>query len=672
MSVTEPAYDPKTSPDGQPKPQPRSARWWLSRLIAPLVFLLAGVLLIALLGIAQKTGWISAGSVGAAAGGSADTIYTCPMHPQIRQPGPGNCPICGMSLEPAASGGSQIQDKLATKITPAARRLAQIEVAPASRREVDVEIETVGALAVDESRLATISAYIDGRVEKMFADYTGVRVAKNDHLANLYSPSLYAAQVEYLQSSRALRQMNDRTLEAVRETQQTLVKNSRQKLIELGMTEEQIKELEESESAKSRLTIYSPIGGTVLQKLVKEGDYVKAGDPIYQIADLSTVWLMLELFPEEASRIRFGQQVEAEVQSMPDEVFMGRVAFIDPTVNSQTRTVGVRVEFLNLQGKLRPGDYATATIYIPVGSQGEVYDSMLAGKWISPMHPQIIRDEPGDCPICGMDLVPTSEYGFSEEPIERPESLVVPRSAVLMAGDDSVVYVEKEKGVFEIRPVTMGPILEEEIVILSGLEEGEQVAVSGNFLIDSQMQLEGKPSLIDVSRAVEIQAEQKTDGPLDLSELILTTYDGDTGKRLEALYTAYLPVQQQLADDKAVSEEAASGLRAAAESLVNDEQLEGDLQDLANEIASASEHLHHMEIAKARESFKPISHAVLRLARQARGSGAEEDYIHFYCPMVEGGGGDWLQATEPLLNPYWGSEMLHCGENVESLEAMKK
>ncbi|MAT15377.1 MAG: metal transporter, partial [Planctomyces sp.] len=569
-------------------------------------------------------------------------------------------------------GGSQIQDKLATKITPAARRLAQIEVAPASRREVDVEIETVGALAVDESRLATISAYIDGRVEKMFADYTGVRVAKNDHLANLYSPSLYAAQVEYLQSSRALRQMNDRTLEAVRETQQTLVKNSRQKLIELGMTEEQIKELEESESAKSRLTIYSPIGGTVLQKLVKEGDYVKAGDPIYQIADLSTVWLMLELFPEEASRIRFGQQVEAEVQSMPDEVFMGRVAFIDPTVNSQTRTVGVRVEFLNLQGKLRPGDYATATIYIPVGSQGEVYDSMLAGKWISPMHPQIIRDEPGDCPICGMDLVPTSEYGFSEEPIERPESLVVPRSAVLMAGDDSVVYVEKEKGVFEIRPVTMGPILEEEIVILSGLEEGEQVAVSGNFLIDSQMQLEGKPSLIDVSRAVEIQAEQKTDGPLDLSELILTTYDGDTGKRLEALYTAYLPVQQQLADDKAVSEEAASGLRAAAESLVNDEQLEGDLQDLANEIASASEHLHHMEIAKARESFKPISHAVLRLARQARGSGAEEDYIHFYCPMVEGGGGDWLQATEPLLNPYWGSEMLHCGENVESLEAMKK
>ncbi|MEZ6049615.1 MAG: heavy metal-binding domain-containing protein [Planctomycetaceae bacterium] len=113
---------------------------------------------------------------------------------------------------------------------------------------------------------------------------------------------------------------------------------------------------------------------------------------------------------------------------MPDEVFMGRVGFIDSTVDSKTRTVGV-VEFLNLQGKLRPGDYVTATIHSPVGSEGEVYDSMLAGKWISPMHPQIIRDEPGDCPVCGMALVPTSDCRFTEEPIRRPESLVVPRSA---------------------------------------------------------------------------------------------------------------------------------------------------------------------------------------------------------------------------------------------------
>ena len=129
---------------------------------------------------------------------------------------------------------------------------------------------------------------------------------------------------------------------------------------------------------------------------------------------------MLELYPEDAARIRFGQRVEAEMQSLPGETFEGRVAFIDPTVSQDDRTVGVRVEFLNDDGRLRPGDYATAQVYLPIGKQGEVYDADLAGRWISPMHPQIIRDEPGSCPICGMDLVPTSRYGYSDQPVEQP------------------------------------------------------------------------------------------------------------------------------------------------------------------------------------------------------------------------------------------------------------
>src|SRR5690606_20875429 len=289
--------------------------------------------------------------------------------------------------------------------------------------------------------------------------------------------------------------------------------NSRQRLVELGMTAEQITELETSNEAKSRLTIYAPVGGTVIEKMAMEGKYVSAGEPIYRIADLSTVWLMLELYPEDASRIRFGQRVEARLPSLPGETFEGRVAFIDPTVNERQRTVGVRVEFLNEDGRLRPGDYATANIFLPIGEQGEVYDADLAGRWISPMHPQIIRDEPGECPICGMDLVPTSQYGYTEKPVAQPESLYVPRSAVLMAGANSVVYVETEPGRFEIRPVTVGPILQDRVVILSGLREGEQVATSGNFLIDSQMQLAGNPSLIDPTRAVAAQQQRK--GPLE-------------------------------------------------------------------------------------------------------------------------------------------------------------
>src|SRR5690606_16682789 len=132
--------------------------------------------------------------------------------------------------------------------------------------------------------------------------------------------------------------------------------------------------------------IFSPQEGTVVEKLAVEGNYVKAGDPIYRIAGLSTVWLMLKLFPEDATRIRFGQRIEAFVQSLPGETLLGRVAFIDPTVDPATRTVGVRVELMNEDGRLRPGDYATAHITLPIGPQGEVYDADLAGKWISPMH----------------------------------------------------------------------------------------------------------------------------------------------------------------------------------------------------------------------------------------------------------------------------------------------
>ena len=150
------------------------------------------------------------------------------------------------------------------------------------------------------------------------------------------------------------------------------------------MTDEQLAELERTGNAQSRLTIYAPQGGTVVEKLAVEGNYVKAGDPIYRIADLSTVWLMLKLFPEDATRIRFGQRVEAVIQSLPGETLVGRVAFIDPTVDPKTRTVGIRVELVNKDGRLRPGDYAEARISLPIGPQGEVFDADLAGKWISP------------------------------------------------------------------------------------------------------------------------------------------------------------------------------------------------------------------------------------------------------------------------------------------------
>ena len=180
---------------------------------------------------------------------------------------------------------------------------------------------------------------------------------------------------------------------------------ARENLSELGMTN-RADGIASTRARKpqSRIRIKSPQSGTVIEKTAVEGDYVKTGQKLYRIADLTSVWLMLDLFPDDAATVRFGQQVEAEIQSMPGEVFTGRVAFIDPTVNKKTRTVRVRVEVMNFDGKLRPGDYATARIAVPAIPTKLVYDPALSGKYISPMHPQVIRDEPGDCPLCGMDL----------------------------------------------------------------------------------------------------------------------------------------------------------------------------------------------------------------------------------------------------------------------------
>jgi Cu(I)/Ag(I) efflux system membrane fusion protein len=436
------------------------------------------------------------------------------------------------------------------------------------------------------------------------------------------------------------------------------------------MTDVQITELESTGKAQSRLTIYAPQGGTVVEKLAVEGNYVKSGDPIYRIAELSTVWLMLKLFPEDATRMRYGQRVEAVLQSLPGETLVGRVAFIDPTVDPKTRSVGVRVELLNEHGRLRPGDYAAANITLPIGPQGKVYDADLAGKWISPMHPQIVREESGQCPICGMDLVPTSKYGFTGEPVPQQQSLYVPRSAVLLAGGNSVVYVESKPGEFEIRPVTIGPILRDKIVILEGLKAGEQVATAGNFLIDSQMQLAGKPSLIDPTRALAKSKEQK--GPLVLEQVAVTPIGGGAGKNLAALYTAYFEVQNALASDKKPPADSAQALHKAALELSSDASLPAPLAKLVQTIAAKSEHLHHMDLSGARKDFKPISHAIVTLASRVRSEGAQTSFTHFYCPMVKDGGGDWLQPGGQLQNPYYGSEMLRCGEKVQEFPPQGK
>ena len=640
-------------------------RWGLGRLVNLGLFVGAGVLLIVLLGIAQRVGWLkTAGEAQSSSGvgSAAEAVHTCPMHPQIRQPGLGDCPICGMPLVPATAGGADL-DEFAVSIEPAQRRLANIKTVTVTEQPVSRQLQTIGSIEIDESRQATISSYIDGRLEEIYADYTGVEVQEGDHLAVVYSPQIYSAQIEYLEAKKTLESSSDSALASIREAQEKLADNSRQRLLELGLTADQLKELDATETAKSRLTIHAPMGGTVIEKLAEEGKYIEAGEPIYRIADLAMVWLMLELFPEDASRIRFGQQVQARLSSNPNEVLTGRVAFIAPNVDPSSRTVGVRVEFTNEQRKLRPGDYAEATITIPIGPEGEIYDKDLAGKWISPMHPQIIRDQPGPCPVCGMQLVPTTRYGFAATPVDQPVSVTIPRSALLLAGQNSVAYVETEAGRFELRVVKIGPFLKDNVVILEGIEPGEQVATSGNFLIDSQMQLAGKPSLIDPTRYVR----KFRNVPLEFDSIDISVIGGKSGEQLEELYSRYFEIRTAFAADKKPVEESSLSLHELSTQLTSSEDVTDQAKEQLSIVTENAEHLHHLPLEQARMQFKPISHAILELATQIRGEGNERIFRHFFCPMVKEGEGDWLQFEERISNPYYGSQMLRCGELIRTL-----
>jgi len=241
-----------------------------------------------------------------------------------------------------------------------------------------------------------------------------------------------------------------------------------------------------------------------------------------------------------------------------------------------------------------------------------------------------------------------------------------------MAGASSVVYVETQPGRFEIRPVTLGPILRDKIVILAGLKTGEQVATAGNFLIDSQMQLAGKPSLIDSSRAIAKTMPRK--GPLAFENIEVKPVGGETGQRLEKLYAAYFLVQQALAADKTPPQSAAVALHQTALTLAGDAAMPKESVALLQEVAAKSEHLHHLDMAVARKQFKPVSHAIVTLAAQVRSSQAQTPLLHYYCFMGPEGGADWVQPGGDILNPYMGvaSGMLSCAEKVHVFPARGK
>jgi len=426
------------------------------------------------------------------------TIWTCSMHPEVRLPKPGLCPKCHMKLIPLESTETAGMRVFTT--SEAAKALMNIETAPVQRMFPTAEIRMVGKVDYDESRLAYITAWVPGRLDRLFVDYTGIAVKKGDHMVSIYSPELYSAQEELLQARQAVQNLQRSEVDIVRRTVQATVEAAREKLRLLGLSDQQVAQVEQRGKADDHVTINAPAGGIVIHKNAQEGMYVQTGTRIYTIADLSTVWVKLDAYESDLIWLRYGQKAEFTSVSYPGETFTGTIAFIDPMLNPVTRTVKVRVNVPNPNGKLKPDMFVNGVVYSKVAAGGRVLDVSLAGKWISPMHPEIVKDGPGFCDVCGMPLVKAESAGYvTAKPTEEDKPLVIPVSAALVTGTRAIVYVEKpgaDKPTVEGREIVLGPRAGGYYLVRHGLAEGERVVARGNFKIDSALQIQAKPSMM--------------------------------------------------------------------------------------------------------------------------------------------------------------------------------
>ncbi|MDD5010615.1 MAG: efflux RND transporter periplasmic adaptor subunit [Phycisphaerae bacterium] len=426
-------------------------------------------------------------------------IWTCSMHPQIRQPKPGKCPICFMDLIPVNRQDIQASERQIS-FSPEAVKLMDIQTAIVERKFAETQIRMVGKVDYDESKIKHITAWVPGRIDRLYVDFTGIVVSEGDHMVYLYSPQLISAQAELLQTVDAKKRLKPDSSEfLVRSTNETL-NAAREKLRLLGLTAEQIQDVEKTGQPTDHITITSPIGGIVIEKNANQGMYIDTGTKIYTIADLSQVWVKLDAYESDLVWLRYGQGVEFTTEAYPGEVFKGTISFISPVLDAQTRTVKLRVNVKNPDGKLKPEMFVRAVVRSKVAMSGNVMDSTLAGKWICPMHPSVIKPISGQCDICEMDLVKTETLGYvSAGQDDEQIPLVIPATAPLITGKRAVVYVrlpDANKPTFEGREVVLGPRAGDYYIVNEGLAEGESVVTNGSFKIDADLQIQAKPSMM--------------------------------------------------------------------------------------------------------------------------------------------------------------------------------
>lgn len=556
-------------------------------------------------------------------------VYTCSMHPQIRQNEPGNCPICGMELIPVDQAEEQ-QETVFT-MTEAAVKLAEIQTSTVEQRIPELEVRLPGRVAADERRVSSITAQFPGRIEELYVDFTGTYVEKGEKLATIYSPELISAQRELLEAARN------------KQANPGLYESTRRKLRLWGLPESEIQRIESSGDITDALPIVATRSGYVTQKNVDAKDYVDEGTVMYKVADFSMLWVLFDAYEIDIGAIEEGDSVDFTVRSYPGKTFEAEITYVDPFIDPESRTVRVRAEVENPDGQLKPDMLA----------RGTVSGTLNEGEKL---------------------MVPQSAVMWTGK-----------RSIVFVEQQSSEVPS------FEPRLVTLGQRAGDYYIIEQGLEEGEEVVTNGNFKLDSAAQLADNLSMMNrepgsgVNRAghdhsdTDVGSEQEIQEAEDHSEHIdnRAEVSGSNDKapqefrdQLKRAIEGYLYLKDALvnADPDEASQQAEGFLDQLKE--IDISLLEGDSQNRWSELLAklnkeATQIAGQIDLDAQRKAFFPLSETLVESVQEF---GIDGVLYYQYCPMAFGDeGAYWLSEQEEISNPYLGEEMPNCGEIIEEV-----
>ncbi len=559
------------------------------------------------------------------------TVWTCSMHPHIRMEQPGKCPICGMDLIPLVQGGSSSYDPDAIHLTREAAALANVLTTKVSKQNSVKEVRLYGKVQADERLFQSQVSHVPGRIEKLFVNFTGEQIRSGQKLAEIYSPELVTAQQELLETVKT------------KQLQPELYEASKEKLRQWKLTDNQIASIENSGRIIDNFEVLSNTSGTVISRRVSAGDYVSSGSVLFEIADLSNVWVLFDAYETDLPFLNKGDRVKFSIQAMPGSELSGNIVFIDPILDPVTRVAKVRVEAKNLSGKLKPEMFATGIV-----SSG------------------------------------LKEY---------KDNIIIPKSAVLWTGKRSLVYVKDtntDEPVFRLREIGLGPVLSEGYIVTDGLAEGEEIVTQGTFSVDAASQLEGKPSMMNPQGGDKVSSmpgmtmpdDSKSGENTDMSEIDMSENTSHTGQKtsvdmdfimqLNNLLDQYLNLKNYLVQDNSKMAIQAAGNFQKALSGVDMKHLSGDnhlkWMDLSGGIAESLTSIINSDgLEQERKTFQSLSKDLYDAIKTF---GVMNRTVYYqFCPMYDNNkGGYWLSETEEILNPYFGREMLSCGETRETLK----